>query len=91
VWVAYDPALADAQKAMLGDLVAREAKVTATPYLDVGSPLVVTAWARQLRLERADDPRLAAFIATYRNGGDAPDPGGACQGAGTPVVASPVA
>lgn len=91
VWIAYDQDLTAADKAVLSGLVAREAKVTATPVPDLGSPLVVTAWARQLRLDRADDPRLAAFVATYRNSGNAPEPGGACQGAGTPAVASPSA
>jgi hypothetical protein len=91
VWIAYDPALDDAQKAALSALVAQQAKVTATPYPDLGSPLVVTAWARQLRLDSVDDPRLLQFIETYRNSDNAPEPNAACQGVGTPTVASPAA
>jgi hypothetical protein len=91
VWIAYDPALDDAQKSALSALVAQQAKVTATPYPDLGSPLVVTAWARQLRLDSVDDPRLLQFIETYRNSDNAPEPSAACQGVGTPTVASPAA
>ncbi len=91
VWIAYDPELDDAQKATLRDLVAQQAKVIATPYPDLSSPVVVSAWGRQLALDSADDPRLAQFIATYRNSADAPEPAAACQGAGAPAVASPTA
>ena len=91
VWIAYDPDLDAAQKSALSTLVAQQAKVTATPYPDLGSPLVVTAWARQLRLDSVDDPRLVQFIETYRNSGNAPEPSAACQGVGVPSVASPAA
>jgi predicted small lipoprotein YifL len=91
VWIAYDPDLDDAQKSALSSLVAQQAKVTATPYNDLESPLVVTAWARQMRLDSVDDPRLVQFIEAYRNSGNAPEPNNACQGAGTPTVASPAA
>jgi hypothetical protein len=91
VWIAYDPDLDDAQKSALSTLVAQQAKVTATPYPDLDSPLVVTAWARQLRLDSVGDPRLLQFIETYRNSSNAPEPNAACQGIGTPTVASPAA
>ena len=91
VWIAYDPGLDDAQRSALSALVAEQAKVTATPQPDLGSPLVVTAWARQLRLDRVDDPRLVQFIETYRNSATAPEPSAACQGVGAPTVASPAA
>jgi Protein of unknown function (DUF3105) len=91
VWIAYDPDLDDAQKSALSTLVAQQAKVTATPYADLDAPLVVTAWARQLRLDGVDDPRLLQFIETYRNSSNAPEPNAACQGIGTPTVASPAA
>jgi hypothetical protein len=91
VWIAYDPELDDAQKSALSTLVAQQAKVTATPYPDLDAPLFVTAWARQLRLDSVDDARLLQFIETYRNSSNAPEPNAACQGIGTPTVASPAA
>ena len=91
VWIAYDPALDEAQLSTLSTLVAQQAKVTATPYAGLPSPLVVTAWARQLQLDSVDDPRLVQFIETYRNSDNAPEPAAACQGVGEPAVASPTA
>jgi hypothetical protein len=91
VWIAYDPDLDDAQKSALSTLVAQQAKVSATPYPDLDAPLFVTAWARQLRLDSVDDTRLLQFIETYRNSSNAPEPNAACQGIGTPTVASPAA
>jgi hypothetical protein len=91
IWIAYRPDVSDDQLATLRDLVAREAKVTATPFEDMDAPLTVTAWGRQMPLETVDDPRLPQFITTYRNGPEAPEPGAACQGAGVPEVASPSA
>ncbi|MGH9192629.1 MAG: DUF3105 domain-containing protein [Acidimicrobiales bacterium] len=90
VWIAYDPGLDRAQADTLRALVAEQPKVTATPYEGLDSPLVVSAWARQLRLDDADDPRLPAFIEQYRNGPEAPEPAAPCQGIGDPEVVSPV-
>jgi hypothetical protein len=91
IWVAYDPGLDAAQLATLRDLVAQQAKVTATPVDDLGSPVVLSAWARQLPLDTVDDPRVAQFIETYRNSANAPEPDAACQGVGEPAVPSPTA
>jgi hypothetical protein len=91
VWVAYDPGLDDAQLDVLRDLVARQAKVIATPYDGLDSALVVSAWGRQLALDSVDDPRLGQFVETYRNSDESPEPDAACQGAGDPAVASPTA
>jgi Protein of unknown function (DUF3105) len=90
VWIAYDPGIDRAQADTLRGLVAEQPKVTATPYEGLDSPLVVSAWARQLRLDDADDPRLPAFIEQYRNGPEAPEPAAPCQGIGDPEVVSPV-
>jgi hypothetical protein len=90
VWIAYDPGLDRAQGDTLRGLVAEQPKVTATPYEGLDSPLVVSAWARQLRLDDADDPRLPAFIEQYRNGPEVPEPAAPCQGIGDPEVVSPV-
>lgn len=91
IWVAFDPDLADAQVTTLSALVAQQAKVIATPRADLSSPVVVSAWGRQLALDGVDDPRLVQFITTYRNSPNAPEPSSACQGAGTPAVPSPMA
>jgi hypothetical protein len=91
IWIAYDPELADAQVTALSTLVAQQAKVIGTPRPDMPSPIVVSAWGRQLILDSVDDPRLVQFITTYRNSQNAPEPNAACQGVGTPSVPSPTA
>ncbi len=91
IWIAYQPDLDAAQLDTLRQLVAEQAKVTVTPYPGLDSPLVMTAWGRQLALDSADDPRVQQFIDTYRNSPNAPEPGAACQGIGTPEVAAPTA
>jgi hypothetical protein len=80
VWLAYSPTLAavdlDAVKAVTAD----NTEVIATPYdgLDAGVAVVATAWARQLPLKSADDPRLQAFVKKYQNGKQAPEASIAC-------------
>jgi Protein of unknown function (DUF3105) len=91
IWIAYQPDLDADQLDALRQLVAEQAKVTATPYPGLDSPLVMTAWGRQLAIDSADDPRVLQFIDTYRNSPNAPEPGAACQGIGTPEVAAPSA
>lgn len=89
IWIAFDPDLDEAQRSVLSQLVAQQAKVVATPHDGLDSPVVVSAWARQLALESAGDPRLQQFIDLYRNSANAPEPQAACQGTGEPSVASP--
>jgi hypothetical protein len=89
IWIAYDPGMDAAELATIRDLVAQQAKVTATPYPGLDTPLVVSAWARQLRLDDPGDPRLVAFVEQYRNGPEAPEPWASCQGAGDPEMVSP--
>jgi Protein of unknown function (DUF3105) len=91
IWIAYDPGLDAGQITALRELVAQQGKVVATPYEGLDGPIVVSAWARQLPLDSADDPRLQQFIDTYRNSSDAPEPNAPCQGAGEPAVPSPTA
>ena len=91
IWIAYDPELDDAQVTALSTLVAQQAKVIATPRPDMPSPVVVSAWGRQLALDSVADPRLLQFVTTYRNSQNAPEPSAACQGVGTPSVPSPTA
>jgi hypothetical protein len=90
VWVAYDPDIDAAETDTLRQLVESQPKTMASPYDGLESPIVVTAWARQLQLDSADDPRLERFVDQYRAGGQSPEPNAACQGVGTPAVPAPI-
>ena len=84
VWLAYAPDLPETDVEVIHEL-ARQHKVVAAPFegLEAGEAVVATAWARQLRLDSVDDPRLVAFIEQYQDGDQAPEAGVTCTG--TPV------
>lgn len=81
VWLAYSPDLDDADVEVIRELAA-DHKVVAAPYpnLSDGEAVVATAWARQLRLDAVDDPRLEQFVVQYEDGSQAPEAGVTCTG-----------
>ena len=80
VWATYDPALAPAEVTALRAALPGD-RVVISPYPGLGSPIVLTAWNVQLRLDSAADSRIPAFTAAYLNGPTAPEPGESCSGA----------
>jgi len=88
IWVAYASDLDEAGTSALSGLATSQAKVVITPREGLDAPVVVSAWARQLALDSADDPRLVQFIEQYRGSPNAPEPPAPCSGAGEPAVVS---
>lgn len=85
VWIAYQPDLPQAQKDRIRELVDGQTCMLASPYPDLSSPVVASAWGKQLSLESADSPDLERFIGAYRQGPQTPEQGAACtSGVGTP-------
>ena len=82
VWLAYPPDLPVADVEVIRALVADHDKVVAAPFdgLADGEAVVASAWARQLRLDSVDDPRLERFVVQYQDGGQAPEAGVTCRG-----------
>jgi putative peptide zinc metalloprotease protein len=80
VWIAYRSDLPEEQIESVRRLAQRQNYVLASPYPDLSSPVMVSAWGRQLRLEGADDPRLDQFVRAFRLGPQAPESGGPCTG-----------
>jgi Protein of unknown function (DUF3105) len=81
VWITYDPDLPQDQKDELRQIVESQDCLLASPYPSLPSPVVASAWGKQLRLEGADDPGLQEFIVAYRKGPQTPEPGAPCTGA----------
>ncbi|CAM3598457.1 DUF3105 domain-containing protein [Nocardioides zeicaulis] len=81
VWITYDPDLAIDDVERLAEALPDNGIMSPREYLP--APVVVTVWGAQLRLDGADDPRLALFITEYGDGHTAPEIGVSCQG-GTP-------
>jgi hypothetical protein len=85
VWITYQPSLPAAQVETLFSLTESNDYALLSPYEGQGSPLVLTAWGKQLALDSADDPRLEVFLRAYLKGPQTPEPGAPCTGgAGQP-------
>jgi len=81
VWVTYDKtrvtgADLDALKAQLPS-----SYVILSPYEGLPSPIVLSAWNAQLKLDSATDSRIPAFFEEYWRNQNAPEPGASCSGA----------
>src|SRR5215216_2543952 len=88
VWITYRPDLPPEQIETLRMLANNHSHVLVSPYPDLPTPVVGSAWGRQLRLEGANDPRLEQFVSTFEWGSQSPEPEGPCTGGiGEPVVA----
>ncbi len=90
VWITYRPGLADADVQALAGLVSARDYLMLSPFPGQDAPISVQAWGYQLKLDRADDSRLTAFIATARLNA-APEPGAPCSGGSTATGPLPAA
>ncbi len=80
VWITYQPDLPQEQVQQIQSAVEGSTCMLASPYEGLPSPVVASAWGKQLQLESADDPALDQFIQTYLQGPQTPEPGAACTG-----------
>ena len=86
VWITYSPDLPQDEIEHLQDLAQSNNYVLVSPYPDLPSPVVASAWGKQLKVESAEDPNLERFIGAYSQGPQTPEPGAACSGGiGDPV------
>ncbi|KAA3661880.1 MAG: DUF3105 domain-containing protein [Chloroflexi bacterium] len=86
VWIAYQPDLDGADVATLQDLVGGESHMLLSPYPDLQSPVVLTAWEIQLEVDSVDDTRIPDFIDQYLQGPTTPERGASCaNGVGIPI------
>jgi hypothetical protein len=80
IWITYSPDLPAGQVQALKDVAADDFMLL-SPYPGLGSPVVVTAWNHQLRLDGATDPRLRPFINKFKNNpSTTPEFGAPCVG-----------
>lgn len=80
VWITYRPDLTEKQVQQLQDLAGRESYVLLSPMEDLPSPVVASAWGKQLRLDDASGSRLEQFVSAFQQGPQTPEPGAACAG-----------
>jgi uncharacterized protein YjbI with pentapeptide repeats len=85
VWITYRSDLSQDQVGKLQDLAYSQTYILISPSPDLPSPVVDSAWGKQMYLDGTDDPALAHFVRAYRQGPQAPEPGAACTNSvGTP-------
>lgn len=81
VWLTYDPAqVSEEDIATLRSITPRTYAIL-SPYEHMDSPISIQAWNAQLKVDDADDPRLAEFFEEYWRNENVPEPGAACTGA----------
>jgi hypothetical protein len=81
VWITYLPdAKADVIAALDQYQGLNKEYVFISPYAGQSSPIVVTAWGRQLGVTDAADPRIAEFVRAYA--GNGPEKGVTCASSG---------
>ncbi len=82
VWIVYSPDLPEEGKDTIRELVEGRDCLMASPNpnLPGDTPIVASAWGKQLAVESADDEALEQFVQAYRRGPQTPEPGAACTG-----------
>jgi hypothetical protein len=86
VWVAYRPDLPADQVEQLRSLVRGRTYTLLSPYPNLDTPIAVSAWGVQVKVDNAFDERISKFITKYRQGQQTPEPGASCVGGvGSPL------
>ncbi len=80
VWITYSPDLSEDEVERLRDIAESQTYVLVSPYEGLPTPVVASAWGKQLSLQSAEDPDLERFIGAYRQGPQTPEPGAVCTG-----------
>jgi hypothetical protein len=80
VWITYRPDLPADEVQVLREITRSHDHVLVTLYPDLPSPVVTSAWGKQMQLQSVDDPRLDEFLRAFRGGPQAPERGGPCTG-----------
>lgn len=81
VWVTYDPAALSADEIAALRAQLPSSYTILSPYEGLDSPIAVSAWNAQLKVDAADDPRIGEFLAAYWRSTAAPEPNALCSGA----------
>ncbi|MDQ3506613.1 MAG: DUF3105 domain-containing protein [Actinomycetota bacterium] len=81
IWITYSPDLGEGEVDEIREIANGQTYILASPYEDLPSPVVASAWGNQLELESAaDSEELDQFIRAFRQGPQTPEPGAACTG-----------
>jgi Protein of unknown function (DUF3105) len=79
VWITYSPDTSEADRQVLKDLAATGDHILVSEYDGLPSPIVATAWGKQLQLQSVNDPKLQQFVDVFQSGPQTPEPGVTCR------------
>lgn len=78
VWITYTAGLPAADLAVLQAFVDNGKEVLVSPFTGLPTPIVASAWGKQLQLESVNDPRLAQFVSVFDDGPQTPEKNTPC-------------
>lgn len=78
VWVTYNEKADKADVEKLAGTVSKTPYTLMSPDKEQAGTIMLSAWGRQLTVDKADDPRVAQFFTKYVQGPQTPEPGAAC-------------
>lgn len=82
VWITFQPGASEDDIALLAAFTASPL-ILVSPYPGQTSPVVVTAWGRQLAVRSPDDWQLSEFVRAFQGGAQAPEGAAGCAGGAT--------
>lgn len=78
VWVTYNEKAAPADVEKLAAKVAKTPFTLMSPVKEQSGAIMLSAWGKQLTVDKADDARVAAFFTKYVQGPQTPEPAAPC-------------
>ncbi|MGP3685597.1 DUF3105 domain-containing protein [Streptomyces sp. IBSNAI002] len=78
VWVTYNEKAAQSDVDKLAKTVGSLPYTLMSPVKEQAGAIMLSAWGKQLTVEKADDPRVAQFFTKYVQGQQTPEPGASC-------------
>lgn len=81
IWVTYDPAVVSADELAALEAQLPSSYVVLSPYEGMDSPIALSAWNAQIKVDSADDARIGEFLTSFWRSQAAPEPNALCSGA----------
>ncbi len=79
MWITYSPETSQADRGILGAIAEQGDHILISQYDGQSSPIVATAWGKQLLLQSVSDPKLQQFVDVFQSGPQTPEPGVTCR------------
>ena len=79
VWITYSPDTTQTDRDVLKALAETGDHILITQFDGLPSPVVASAWGKQLLLQSVNDPKLQQFVDVFQSGPQTPEPGVTCR------------